>query len=195
MRVLAVLLFIGSLLSFNSSGIITTDTSVLIKDSSSLRIIGKTNVNTFKCKYDINELRKPMSIDYTSNGKSILFNSAELRLRNENFDCGGRGINNDFHKLLNTPEYPEVILDLQKVAPHPRISNNYVAGVAITIAGVTRNYDLFLKVLPEDDFKVKGILEINLPDFNLEPPQKALGMIRVKDDLLIEFLLDLEETP
>ncbi|WP_224487959.1 YceI family protein [Robertkochia flava] len=193
MRRVAAIVVLGSLLSFNASAPTIADTEVLIKDSSSLSIVGKTNVNTFKCRYDITELRDPLDVNYVTDGNAIEFNSAVLRLRNENFDCGGRGINKDFHQLLNTPKYPEVVLNLQKVVPHPRIKDNYIAGVNITIAGVTRNYDLFLKITPEDDLKIKGVLEISLPDFNLEAPEKVMGMIKVQDDLVIEFLLDLKE--
>lgn len=193
MRSLVVILLIGSLLSFSASVPFSADTAVLIKESSSLRILGKTNVNTFKCRYDINEIRDPLPVGYTAINNTLIFNSAILRLRNENFDCGGKMINSDFNKLLNTPRYPEVIIALEKVSPHPRIKDNYIAAVAITISGVTNHYDMFLKVVPEHDLKVKGVLELLLPDFNLTPPEKALGMIRVKEDLVIEFLLDLEK--
>lgn len=194
MRLLATFAVLGSLLSFTSSVPEYAETEVLIKDSSSLSIVGKTNVHTFRCKYDITELHDPLDVNYITKGNSFEFSSAKLRLKNENFDCGGRGINNDFHELLNTQKYPEVTIDLQKVTPHPRIKDNYIAAVNITIAGVSRNYDLFLKITPENDFKIKGVLEISLPDFNLEAPEKAMGMIKVKDDLVIEFLLDLKES-
>lgn len=194
MRALIILLVITGLLSFRSSTSVTADKLVYIKNSSSLSIIGKTNVNTFKCSYDIEEIADPLQVGYTRIDETLTFDSAILHLQNEYFDCGGRMINSDFHKLLDTPSHPEVTIDLQKVTPHPRIKNNYIAAVNITIAGVSKQYDMFLKVTPENDLSVKGVLEIMLPDFNLEPPQKALGMIRVKDDLVIEFLLDLEET-
>lgn len=194
MRSLGFIFITGLLLSFSATVPSAEETAVRIKDSSSLNIIGQTNVHTFTCKYDITELTDPVTIDYTSHEKgAIVFETAVLRLLNKNFDCGGRGINNDFNKLLQTPKYPEVILDLEKIVPHPHIANNYIAGLSLTIAGKTRNYDLFLKVVPENDLEIKGVMEINLHDFNLEPPQKALGMIKVQDNLVIEFLLDLEE--
>ncbi|THD69199.1 YceI family protein [Robertkochia marina] len=193
MRALIIFLVITGLLSFRSSTSATADKLVYIKNSSSLSIIGKTNVNTFKCRYDIEEISDPLQVGYTQIDETLTFNSAVLHLQNEYFDCGGKMINSDLHKLLDTPRHPEVTIDLQRVYPHPRIKNNYIAAVSITIAGVSKQYDMFLKVTPEDDLSVKGVLEIMLPDFNLEPPQKALGMIRVKDDLVIEFLLDLVE--
>lgn len=194
MRAIFVVFILAGLLAFRTSETVIADTEVLIKESSSLRIIGKTNVNTFNCRYDINEIRDPLRVGYTAMNKTLVFNSAILKLKNEHFDCGGKLINKDFRKLLNTPEYPEVTIALRKVSPHPRIKNNYIAGVNIAIAGVTRQYDMFLKVIPGNDLAVKGVLEIRLPDFGLEPPNKALGMIRVKEDLVIEFLLDLEES-
>lgn len=193
MRVLYLLLLTGILLSFNATVPVTADTAVRIKDSSSLNIIGKTNVHTFTCKYDVSELTDPVKVDYTTMEGGMVFESAKLRLRNENFDCGGRGINNDFNKLLKTPVYPEVILDLQKIVAHPHIPKNYIASVSLTIAGTTRSYDLFLKVTDHDNMEIKGVMEIKLPDFGLEPPQRALGMIKVQENLVIEFLLDMEE--
>lgn len=193
MRALYLVLLAGIFLSFTASVPEMADTAVRIKDSSSLNIIGKTNVHTFTCKYDITELTDPVKVDYTAFDSGMVFESAVLRLRNENFDCGGRGINNDFNKLLNTPVYPEVILDLQKIVAHPHIANNYIASVALSIAGTTRHYDLFLKVNSDDDMEIKGVMEISLHDFKLEPPQRALGMIKVQDNLVIEFLLDMEE--
>ncbi|MBL7471302.1 hypothetical protein [Robertkochia sediminum] len=193
MRALYLLFLAGILLSFSASVPEVADTAIRIKDSSSLNIIGKTNVHTFTCKYDVAELTEPVKVDYTATGDAMVFGSAVLRLRNENFDCGGRGINNDFNKLLKTPVYPEVILGLQKIVAHPHIDDNYIASVALSIAGTTRHYDLFLKVTGQDNMEIKGVMEIKLPDFGLEPPQRALGMIKVQENLVIEFLLDMEE--
>lgn len=192
MKYLILICTFGLLMSFSKDEYVPIGRTVVIKDSSSLQIVGTTNVHTFHCKYDTSHLNKPMQVEYTNGGNDYLFSSASLKLFNENFDCGGRAINRDFHKLLKTPEHPQVEIGLSKISPNPRIDQNYDAHVNITIAGVTREYTMPLKAIPASDVFVKGVLEIELPDFNLEAPHKAFGMIRVDDRLVIEFLLEIE---
>ena len=61
--------------------------------------------------------------------------------------------------------------------------------IQITIAGVTREYHVFCLVNSCSDnlIYVSGYRYIKLTDFNLDPPKKFQGLVKVKDEVLINF--------
>ena len=110
-----------------------------------------------------------------------------------NFDCGGPGINNDFQELLKTKTYPRVFIKLNEIVKDRDNGNLLQALVDLEIAGVTKSYTVPVTFKEEGVTSVKGVLALNIRDFNLEPPKKALGMIVVKDVIEINFDLEIKK--
>ena len=151
-----------------------------LKDSE-LRITGKTNVNSFSCKFNTDYLRPCQNISIQGNEDEILFKNALLILKAKGFDCGSGGINNDFQKLLKTNEYPQIILELKKAV---FTANEILATVAISMAGKKREYEVPV-LFGQHHFK--GILQLKLSDYELSLPKKLFGLIAVKDQIVISF--------
>lgn len=165
--------------------------SVIITEKSTLFINGKSNVNNFSCLYNIDKIKKPIAVVYSTKDNKIYFSKTTLLLNNTYFDCGGNGINKDFLKTLNTINYPEIALTLNQIetTETPSVLR---ASVTIQIAGVSRNYDIPVDVVKHNMLNVNGQLKLKLTDFNLKAPSKLFGIISVEDNIDINFNLEIE---
>lgn len=184
-----ILIFITVLTTLAFTDSFVGSTSVIIAPNSKLLINVKTNVNSFKCHYDVLKLNKPISVSFKSHGDKISFKKTTLVLENVNFDCGGPGINNDFKELLKTKTYPQIFIKLKEINKDQNNENLIHALVDLEIAGVTKSYTVPIELKEEGTLFIKGVLPLNIRDFNLDPPKKALGLIVVKDIIEINFEL------
>lgn len=183
------LLFI-SWFSFNDP---ERETKVRVASESEVVISGTTNVNQFTCKYNLQELEMPIRLIYDEKTEQIQFKNAELKLVNDCFDCGGKAINKDFQELLKTERHPQVELKLLYVDPPSPNQSKVDVGVEIKIAGVSRKYQSVLYCEQTSNICVTGTLELKLSDFELEPPKKMLGMIKVDDEIRVHLTLQMSE--
>jgi len=186
------LLFFLSVFSLLSFAVLNeTTTTIKVSSKSTLYVEGKTNINKFNCNFDITTINEIPVIYSVSNDK-IEFRNAQLTLKNSCFDCGHKGMNKDFHNLLKTDSYPQIVLTLQSISMKTSKKDMVEADVDIEIAGTAKSYKTLVRVNKDNGYAVNGQLNINITDFNLEPPQKMMGMIKVKDVITINFNLILE---
>ena len=184
-----ILIFCLTGFSFAQSAV--TQKTFMILPQSQLMISGDTNISDFSCNFDARMLPTNCAVTFHKNGDGIAFSNAVLVLNNRGFDCGSRQINKDFHALLQTEKHPSIQLELKKV--NLRSPNQPSAQVIISIAGKKKVYELPVKVLSKPETCISGTLELDISDFGLEPPKKAFGLIRVKEDIKINFNLTVAE--
>ena len=182
------LLFLALMLFSVVVGMAQGKKNITISSQSQLVISGDTNIRDFLCHYNSYRLQKSHVLEIAESSEEITFNKAVLVLRNEGFNCGNKQINKDFHALLKTEEYPEISLELKRLGHIT--STGATADVIITIAGVQKAFQL--KVQNSADNCITGNLTLDIRDFGLEPPRKAFGLIKVKEDIVINFNLYLE---
>ncbi|MGB5420503.1 hypothetical protein [Algibacter sp.] len=188
------LLFLVLIMStFAFTVVITGSTSVLITPSSNLVIKGKTNVSSFKCEYDIFKFKNPIPVFFQKIDNRMVFENTTLILENNCFDCGGKGINSDFQELLKSNLYPKTRLQLKEIYPDRNNENKVLALIDISLAGVTKSCKIPVTLKGDDILIIEGVLNLNICDFNLEPPKKALGLIVVKELIDINFHLEVQE--
>jgi hypothetical protein len=161
---------------------------VLITTESFLYIKGTSNINTFTCVYDATTLSRKVPVRFTQDRNTMHFRNVQMQLKNTGFNCGNRGINNDFHELLQTNKYPNIHFELLRTV---QTGNIVDAFVAIEIAGVKKQYKVPVKTNGELA-PIEGVLCINITDFGLTPPRKMMGMIVVREDIEIVFGFDLK---
>jgi YceI-like domain len=188
-----ILFFISVLTTLAFTSTFVGSTTVIITPSSKLLINGKTNVNSFKCLYNVLKLNKPIPVFFKEHQDKIIFEKTTLVLENANFDCGGTGINNDFQELLKTETYPQIFIKLKEISKDPNNKTMVQTLLDLEIAGVTKSYTIPVQLVGDDIMSIKGILSLNIRDFNLDPPKKALGLIVVKDTIEIDFQLMVKE--
>lgn len=161
--------------------------TVKILSSSELSIKGDTNISEFGCEFNTFYLEECREVVYTRNGNNILFKNAVLSLKNNGFDCGNRGINKDFHSLLNTKEYPNITIELTGITL--KKGEKASANVLITIAGKKKEYTFLIDIFSTPLNRFVGKLKLDINDFNLEPPKKMFGLIVIKEEIEIDFNL------
>ena len=193
MKKLIVFLTILSTLAFTTTAIVQ-NTNISVAPESELLIKGTTNVNSFKCVFNIKEVDKAIPIYYKVTNDRIEFEKANLILDNNCFDCGNKGMNRDFMALLKSDEYPEIVLELKELKIVDNTTSNMNAKVKLTLAGISKNYMVSLKAKDNEPMEVSGNLRLNITDFGLEAPKKALGLIVVSENIEIKFQLILKES-
>ncbi len=161
---------------------------VYVSSESFLYIKGTSNINTFTCVYDATTLSRKVPVRFTQNNNTMHFRNVKMQLKNTGFNCGNRGINNDFHELLQTNKYPNINFELLRAVKN---TNTVDAFVDIEIAGVKKHYKVPVKTNGELA-PLQGVLCVNITDFGLTPPRKMMGMIVVREDIEIVFGFDLQ---
>ena len=193
MRKLLYILAVFSALAFTGIEYTTKSLSVSVEDDSVVSISGTTNVNSFTCNYNVLKLENPIPVSYESREQTIVFASTFLELENQCFDCGHKAINKDFNKLLKTEIYPKIQLNLKQINKDSKQKDVLTALVEIHIANKKNTYKVPVKADGNKNLMVQGELELNLPDFNLEAPKKALGLIVVHNEIKVNFKLHLKQ--
>jgi hypothetical protein len=189
-----VILFISVVmaLAFTNRDSAIRNTSVILTSESSLLVRGTTNVNTFTCGFNINKFKNPIPVVYYLEGDKVTFSKTALVLDNDCFDCGGKGINSDFQKILKSDNHPQIFLLLKEISQLEN-SSDIQALIDIEIAGITKNYKIPVKIKKNNSLLLTGNLSLNLSDFQIVPPKKFLGLISIKDKIEIFFQLAVKE--
>lgn len=166
-------------------------TSIKILPTSTLSITGDTNINKFLCSFNTELIADYNLINYSANDSGIHFKNAILKLDYSGFDCGNKAINKDFKKLIKAEEHPEITLELKEILLDDL--QKATAKVIINIAGKTSTYLVPVKIDSEDNLQYKGSLSINISDFDLQPPRKMFGLIVIKENIKINFILKIKK--
>jgi hypothetical protein len=163
--------------------------SLSFTPKSTLIIKGKSNVHQFKCDYNTYELPDSLKVNFEKNNNTIIFENTELILEKTEFDCGGRGINKDFHKLLQTKDFPHIKMKLKEVTLSGK--NTVTAELSFTICEITKNYTVPISILNQHSKMIfKGSTTLSLQDFKLTTPKKIMGLIQIKDAIVIYISLE-----
>jgi len=184
------IIIIGSLLLLCSSVFGQTSihaTTIKILPKSTLSITGDTNINKFLCSFNTELIAENNHITYQPGDSKIYFQNAILKLDNSGFDCGNKAINKDFKNLIKAEEYPEISLELEEIILTD--IKKAFAKVIIKIAGETNTYTVPVEITSDETIQYKGSLDLNISDFKLHPPKKMFGLIVIREDININFIL------
>jgi len=164
--------------------------TLLISKESQLKISGDTNINSFTCVFNPQELPEKLSTRFRRNNQTLFFENTSLKLNAKAFDCGSRPINRDFEALIKSEQYPFIFLDLKELKFLTQ--HSALITLNIEIAGIEKSYQVPVKI---DNLKSNytGIIHLNIDDFKLEPLKKVFGLIKVKKEIQIDFDLYFEE--
>jgi hypothetical protein len=168
---------------------------LLINSSSGLVIKGNSNVNSFICKS--NGYSRFDTLEYTvdRDNRAIKFVKDEMILLVNEFDCGNAMMTQDFLDALKYKEYPFLKVNFVSLNGIEWASSGgtVLGNVKITLAGSNKNYQIAFKVSgnTKDLISLSGKQKVTFSDFGLTPPRKMMGLIHVKEDLEVEFKIDL----
>ncbi|MGX1025072.1 YceI family protein [Psychroflexus sp. MBR-150] len=180
MKSLVYLQFIFVALVLYSSSYKSVKVNIL--KNSKIAIHGSSNVNKFICEYEnVINLSNDI-INYSLDDNQIKLKDTELLLNTKAFDCGNKGMNRDFKSLLNADKYENIKIQVLSIMPEKdciSITSN------ISISGHQKQYKFTVNASQNGSYK--GSLDLNICDFDLKPPTKMLGLVKVDETITIEF--------
>ncbi len=171
-----------------SFGFVANKTKVKITNKSEVIIKGKSNVNSFECKYNSKFIEDEIQVSLTKQNAKIFLNDAIILIKSSGFDCSHKMITKDFKNILKANEYSHIIFEVKEITKQKEIVS---AKVKVEIASETKEYTIPITFDSKNN-NVKGLLKINIKDFNLKSPKKLLGIIVVNDVVEINFNLFLQ---
>lgn len=158
------------------------ESSVPAECNSYVSIHGSSNVNQFRI---YNEKPK---IETTPENIS---ENNHIRIFVYDFEASNNRMLNDFYDMVNASEYPyiEIAIESKERADFDETSGLTRFRTKVTIAGKSNTY-----VVPsafsgceKRGFMLKGDLHVKLTDFDIDPPTKLLGAVKVNDEVFIKF--------
>ncbi|MDO1447933.1 YceI family protein [Rhodocytophaga aerolata] len=168
---------------------------VILSDESKLSIVGRTNISQFTCKYTQTIEPDVLDVYVRQEKDGLVFSNAFILLQTMYFKAGPSQMNQDLQTFLKVKEYPTATIRLLKL----RLTKAQLADsqlqkamseMEITLAGVTKTYEIPVSISRNGEERLlSGGLELNICDFNLEPPVVMMGMIRVKEAVKVNFML------
>lgn len=185
MRVISIIIVVFVLLSFSFNSI---KTKVKITSKSEVTIKGKSNVNSFECKYNSDCIEDEISVTVTKSNSKMLFDGAKISIQSKGFDCRHKMITRDFKKILKADDYSHIEIDLEELVTN---KNEITAKICVEIAGIKKQYAVPV-TFDQKKGNVKGMLKINIKDFYLKSPKKLLGFVTLDDKVAIDFNLFLQ---
>ncbi|WP_296621746.1 YceI family protein [Marivirga sp.] len=185
------LLFLHILLIsfFNCSVVLGQVSKKVVKintQNSYVEIHGTTNVNSFNCSYNARLPENQIEVTLIKNGNNIEIQHEALFLKVLNFKCPNPQMTDDFHDLLEYENYPFIIFQLKK------ITNNRTAHIMIEMAGEQQSYVVEIdNAIHHNKLTSTSKMELCITDFGLKPPEKFFGMVKVNENIEVEFKIEM----
>lgn len=168
-----------------------------VSASSNIKVTGESNVNEFEC----------VTLNYKGEDRLIkkdngFYNLNELigtiSMQVHSFDCESRMMTRDLRETLKADAYPQINITIVSLFIPQNINakGQLIEGEAeITIAGCTQKVGLNWRVIPESNNKIRLLSskDFSFTQFGIKPPSKMMGMIQVKDELLVDIDFTLEK--
>jgi hypothetical protein len=160
-------------------------------------IVVQSNVNSILFEYDIE-------------GK-CLFNTNGIKTKYENnpsglrilvpvkeFKVTNQSVYKDFLTLVRADQFPylEIYIPRNPETIIPEDGTGVLKNVSITVAGISKKYDINCRLENNDDNNeiLLGVSRLRLTDFGLEPPVKFYGLVKVKDEIIVKFGFCMQKT-
>jgi len=155
--------------------------------NSYVEIHGTTNVNSFNCSYNAKLPENEFEVTLINKGDLIEIQHEALFLKVLNFKCPNPQMTNDLHALLEYENYPYIIFQLKK------ITNKKTAHIMIEMAGEKQFYTVNLNnSLTNNKLISTATMDLCITDFGLEAPEKFFGMVKVNENIEVEFKIEMK---
>lgn len=187
---------------------------LVVHPKSQFWIQGRATTHSFTCRVNRVEGTATLNAPRDSVAESAEVHSTDasetsvaVTVPVKAFDCGRDGMTQDLQETLKMDDHPEITFELIHATVTGKIdSSDHWQRIdllgALRIAGTKRLTRLHVAAqsLGDSRFRVRGCHPIRMTDFNVEPPTKALGLIKVKDRVEVQFDLlaharDQDQTP
>jgi hypothetical protein len=152
---------------------------------------GSSNVNEFSLDASVSSISVNAS-DYQSGSsgqkqKSRCFISIPVK----DFKTSNQLIYRDFLEMMKAKQHPDILIGIDYVFLE-RVQKEKKGGktsVEINLAGVSRIYEMNIRYNAKTGSfsSLSGSETMKLTDFNLNPPQRMFGMVKVSNEIIVNF--------
>jgi len=152
----------------------------------SVKINGKTNVNHFHLSYNPHQTKK-----LTLKGSGSPSGQISFHIPVRGFESKNPMLTKDFNQFMQADSHPYIKVRIQKSQLRELMDEkkSRQLPLLINMAGKKQQVESRFTThhYPSNQLQIEGIVQLNLEDFNLEPPQKMMGLVQVQDKIFIKF--------
>lgn len=163
-------------------------------DKSTMQITGTSTIHDWTA--DVEELNASLTFNskaLEAEKGSTPVQSFSLAVPVKKIESGKGGMNSKIYDALKAKKHPNITFELSSA----EVSSTGGAAVqldvkgALTIAGTTRNISLPVESVRLEDgtYKFSGKYELNMKDYNVDPPSAVFGTIKSGEKVTISFEL------
>lgn len=181
--------------SFNDARKKTYTRKWLVQKDGKLFIHGTTNINSFTCYTSNFSCSDTIFLSETIEEDLIVNGSINIDVNV--FDCNNSGITKEFKKTLKQKQFPNLnikLLSFKKEILSKLNKNTFQGKVEIQLAGVTKIFFVdytYTELGFKNKFILKGFKVLKFSDFNIKAPEKFGGLLKTKEELTIQFYLNI----
>jgi hypothetical protein len=192
---LAALVALAALAGFTAApDQVFVDYAYTIEDGSKLSIDGTSNINSFECFCKDKLPPRTTRIQMIS-ATQVRFQNASLSLRTKALDCDNSKMNSDLCDALKADDYPYITIqfhdativrgDLSDASDGADLRMQ--ATMSITDVNQRVTLDVKGKKLSPGRYRFTCAKKLKMTDFNIDPPTALFGLIRVRDEITVNF--------
>lgn len=155
-------------------------------------IKGSTNVNEFSFLQLLNERESPIRF-HTQEGYIT------IQIPAHNFEASNPMMYKDFITLIKADAHPYIAIRFHYNPYELYEKNGQTSAIAseiyITLAGEEKKYKIpgQIHLCHDRALRIMGDIKINLDDFQLQAPSKFMGMVKVNNEVFVNFGLKMEQ--
>lgn len=167
-----------------------------ILPESSILLKGNSNVNKFTFTYE-KSLKLGNNWVKTTTAKNTLHvKNAKLDAEVTAFSSGNNLMDRDYRNMMNYRVHPNISIALNQINFVKNYSDDNgtaLATVDITIAGEKRTDTLqFSYSKSKGIYRCASSHQISLRDYKIKPLKKMMGLISLKDQLMVDMIIYLK---
>lgn len=169
---------------------------IYINPDSKVVVYGSTNVNRFTFKFtEIISIEKPVHVSKV-NG-ILKLSDCNIDLKVKAFDSGNGLMNKDFRTMMREEENPFITVELLSITPNWNADGSWIEGkvdIEVEINEIKKKYTVKCKIENPGSLLIYGQQRMLLTDFDLVPPTRMMGMVKVSEvvelNLALRFATD-----
>ena len=177
---------------------------VMVQPQSMLQIQGKTNVNSFQCYCAPPASVVGFNAESSSETQKINFKKAALTVLTKSLDCRHKIMNRDMYQTLKAEHYPtitlsisQVLIPIHSINARWKLTGPIATEAYLTLAGMKRKIDLLVTISQpfSNIYRFTAKKSLLLTDFGLTPPTALMGMVKVKNEIVLDIDLYISAYP
>ncbi|WP_138431053.1 YceI family protein [Fodinibius saliphilus] len=185
------------LMLFVITGSLTAQsTDYVLLDKSTMKIDGTSTIHDWTS--EVEEINTTINIDKEAlkeDSVTTPVQSFSMSIPVESIESGKGGMNKKTYKALNEKDHPNITFKLTSTEVLNYNSSSSEMDLNVTgelnIAGTTQTISLPVdgSIEDEETYKFTGSYELNMKDYNVDPPSAVFGTIKSGEKVTISFEL------